>query len=658
VLTNLASYNVEVNKNKVNFLGLSCTLLDSIGQSERAGLLVETLAYKRRRRWLWLVPVAAVAVAAGGVYASPPLPPKGEVFTQSTADFAEEQTLAWGDEALAVGAATKTSPGILAGAVANIGKETIYGWGNGVTNVFTGDFNGDGKWDIGVTGTADDKERTWYIRYGDGKGGFGNQTAYNWGNGVTNVFAGDFNGDGKWDIGVTGTDKQNERYWYIRYGDGKGNFGNQTTYWWGNGVTNIFTGDFNGDGKWDIGVTGTAAQNDRNWYIRYGDGKGSFGNQTTYWWGNGVTNVFTGDFNGDGKWDIGVTGTSAQKERTWYMRYGNGKGQFAGDDTYTWNNGVTNVFSGDFNGDRMWDIGVTGDRLQKDGNWYIRYNMMKKQQPNPNPPTAQVDPRAETAGKVADTAYSKLLGRWPRSDERQSWIDRVVKQGASYEDIWTGVARSQERLNAYGYYAPSVGAYNGKTEQCFGAVGPKCDGVKFMTPDPVWVDTFTRPDGVKMGYIKMETVVGSILHDNTCLDQPMGAWCSGLISIPGGELPIIKMVVPAAREWNKAVYNVRDHRGWLDFYGPYPVDDKNLFGRYSDDLTRVKARPSLMAKVGPLIAAPITTDPYEGQEARSSARLKAPSSAYVDRGDAAYCASRSYKEEGQWWTAQWWGKCN
>jgi alpha-tubulin suppressor-like RCC1 family protein len=94
-------------------------------------------------------------------------------------------------------------------------------------------------------------------------------------------------------------------------------------YDWGNGdVTNVFTGNFNRDHLWDIGVTGTASESDRNWYIRYGDGFGHFSNQTVYDWGNGnVTNVFTGDFNRDGLWDIGVTGTASESDRNWYIRY-------------------------------------------------------------------------------------------------------------------------------------------------------------------------------------------------------------------------------------------------------------------------------------------------------------------------------------------------
>jgi hypothetical protein len=254
------------------------------------------------------------------------------------------------------------------------GSDTVYNWGNGLTNVFTGDFNGDGLWDIGVTATENQGDRSWYILYGDGHGNFANPTVFHWGNGLTNAFTGDFNGDGFWDIGVTATENQGDRSWYILYGDGRGNFGNLTVFHWGNGLTNAFTGDFNGDGFWDIGVTATENQGDRSWYILYGDGRGNFGNQTVYNWGNGLTNAFTGDFNGDGYWDIGVTGTADQSDRAWYILYGDGRGNFGAQTRYFWGNGLTNVFTGDFNGDHKWDIGVTGTAEQANGHWYIRYN--------------------------------------------------------------------------------------------------------------------------------------------------------------------------------------------------------------------------------------------------------------------------------------------
>ncbi|HEX4421080.1 MAG TPA: VCBS repeat-containing protein [Kofleriaceae bacterium] len=265
-------------------------------------------------------------------------------------------------------------------AIASFGNQTWSAWapaGASLANLaaFSGDFNGDGYGDTGVTGTDPSSgHRFWYIDYGDGHGNFPYQSVYDsgtWGTGEPNAFSGDFNGDGLADIGLTGADG----YWYIAYGDGTGKFAAPTSYYWGNNAANVFTGDFNGDGLWDIGVTGTAAQTDRNWYIRYGNGHGSFGNQTVYSWGNPVTNVFAGDFNGDGLWDIGATGTAAQTDRNWYIRYGNGQGNFGNQTFYDWGNGATNVFTGDFDGNKVWDIGVTGAMTANDPFWFIRYRL-------------------------------------------------------------------------------------------------------------------------------------------------------------------------------------------------------------------------------------------------------------------------------------------
>jgi len=252
--------------------------------------------------------------------------------------------------------------------------KSVYPWGNGITKVFSGDFDGDGIWDIGVTGAAGEGDGHWYIRYGDGHGGYGRQTAYNWENTLTNVFTGDFDGDGYWDIGVTGTAAENNGSWYIRYGDGAGNFGRQTVYNWGNNLTNIFTGDFDGDGYWDIGVTSTAAEGaagSGNWYIRYGDGTGAFGRQTVYNWGTMVTNVFTGDFDGDGYWDIGVTGTAAESNSNWYIRFGDGTGYFFSETVYPAGNNVHNVVTGDFDGNHLWGLGVTGTSAETDRTWHF-----------------------------------------------------------------------------------------------------------------------------------------------------------------------------------------------------------------------------------------------------------------------------------------------
>ena len=217
-------------------------------------------------------------------------------------------------------------------------------------------------------------------------GRFGMQTTYSWpASPAARPFAGDFNGDGDADIGVW----QLNGGWYIRYGDGMGSFDNETLYSWAaNPNGRLVTGDFNGDGNTDLVSFFESNGTGGEWYIRYGDGMGSFGNQTFYTW-TGIdlhAQPFAADFDGDGNADIGVwepgldeAGLATEDDwedwggggpGNWNIRYGDGRGGFSGQTLYKWVVGLdAKPFAGDFNGDGLGDIGV----WEPDGAWRIRY---------------------------------------------------------------------------------------------------------------------------------------------------------------------------------------------------------------------------------------------------------------------------------------------
>ncbi|MBL1083231.1 VCBS repeat-containing protein [Streptomyces actinomycinicus] len=290
-------------------------------------------------------------------------------------------------------------------------------WNWDRSKVTTGDFNGDGKDDVGVlynNGQQSDGTNTTALWTFTSTGtGFSNPVK-KWDNVSTNfgswnwnrskVTTGDFNADGKDDVGIL-------------YNNGQQSDGTNTTALWtltstGSDFTNpskkwdnvstnfgswnwdrskMVSGDFTGDGKTDIGVL-------------YDNGRQSDGTSVTALWtfastGSDFTNpskkwdnvstsfgswnwdrskVTTGDFNGDGKADIGVlynngqTEDSRNKSALWtFTSTGTdftnpSKKWDSGTDS--WNSETSKLTAGDFNGDGKTDIGVLyGYGRQDDG---------------------------------------------------------------------------------------------------------------------------------------------------------------------------------------------------------------------------------------------------------------------------------------------------
>lgn len=157
-------------------------------------------------------------------------------------------------------------------------------------------------------------------------------------------------------------------------------------------------------------------------------------------------------------------------------------------------------------------------------------------------------------------------------------------------------------------------------QKCFGAVGPHCEGAP-GTP------TYLNKDTCK---VEAYVSVGSILHDNCCLDNPKGKYCDGVAAGVGDDLSGNDKKV-CSREWRKAVYNSRDGRTWKAVFGPYKKGGKG------DDLARKRAR------------AATTTDhfggskkPYKGKETVTTRRLAGAKGTKID-----YTDSRKFCKSGK-----------
>lgn len=256
-------------------------------------------------------------------------------------------------------------------------------------------------------------------------------------------------------------------------------------------------------------------------------------------------------------------------------------------------------------------------------------------------------------------AYDALLGRVPTGDELRRHIAEL-RGGATWRDLWKGLATSPERDRRYGFFAPApLGAdevtrlygipqdlVSREGEQCFGGTGPNCDMPKetemFAWTYPKWHGQFTLPDGTRMAYVDVGVTVGSILHDNMCMQvRPVtGHFCGLTLATVIGEFAK-NNGTPVALEWNKAFYNVRDRRGWTATFGPYPIGATARHGWY-DDLRPAPARPAKMAPVLGMLTVPVLSEAYKGPERRGSTRLAAPRGTKLDQTDVAYCKSKAF----------------
>ncbi|MDQ6786207.1 MAG: FG-GAP-like repeat-containing protein [Acidobacteriota bacterium] len=231
------------------------------------------------------------------------------------------------------------------------------------------DFNGDGRQDLAVAGTEIE------ILLGQGDGTFQAGAKYPVVVGSAgfpqSIIKGDFNGDGRVDLAMS-INAPNQVA--VLLGNGDGTFQPIARFSTNSGgtPTSVVTADFNRDGKADLMTSDQIACGDagcvvtRTVTLFLGNGDGSFAAPQQIDVGNAPTKVAVGDFNHDGIADAAIAGNTGGKV---FTLIGNGDGTFRQlpDIIVVSTTDNTDVAVGDFNGDTIQDLVVAAEGESKVG---------------------------------------------------------------------------------------------------------------------------------------------------------------------------------------------------------------------------------------------------------------------------------------------------
>lgn len=169
-----------------------------------------------------------------------------------------------------------------------------------------GDFNNDSITDIALRNTS---TGTWHFAYGNGTGNYSNTVNFTWAGAAGaqyQPFVGYFDSEHP-DWLSLGLRDSSSGVWHLAkaLNSSGSNFTYKSGFSWAAGTNfSPFVGDFNDDGKWDIGLRDAA---NGVWHFAVANSVGTFSNNYDFTWAaSSAYSPIVGDWNCDGLSDIGL----------------------------------------------------------------------------------------------------------------------------------------------------------------------------------------------------------------------------------------------------------------------------------------------------------------------------------------------------------------
>jgi hypothetical protein len=240
-----------------------------------------------------------------------------------------------------------------------------------------GDFNGDGNADLAVANVAGGDVT---VLLGNGNGTFDHAPDFATGPSPAAIVAADLTGNGISDLITANTGGDSVS---VLLGNGDGTFQPPQNFPAGNQPLRVVAGDFTGDGIPDLVVLnrGTAPDFQGTLSLLVGNGDGTFQAPQTIHFHPGVhifpRDLVAGDFFGDGHLDLAVSESVVLDSPSEIdVLRGNGDGTFGTDVTtfLPFDANPRGLAVGDFNGDGKLDLAVVGTSGTQDGVYVLRGN--------------------------------------------------------------------------------------------------------------------------------------------------------------------------------------------------------------------------------------------------------------------------------------------